>query len=176
MSHCHRMFPFFFQVCKFVNSGFFYFGNILLCIKVNSCPFQTEFCGWGVEAAEPINKGEFIIEYIGEGSFNSWPFCFYIYVWTYWRIFVHFFIIITHINWSCLFLSVIDDALCEQRLWDMKYRGVQNFYMCEIRKDFTIDATFKGNFSRFLNHSCDPNCFLEKWLVWLMFAIFYILQ
>ncbi|KAH9806245.1 Histone-lysine N-methyltransferase ASHR3 [Citrus sinensis] len=95
-------------------------------VKVNSCPFQTEFCGWGVEAAEPINKGEFIIEYIGE---------------------------------------VIDDALCEQRLWDMKYRGVQNFYMCEIRKDFTIDATFKGNFSRFLNHSCDPNCFLEKWQV-----------
>lgn len=61
--------------------------------------------------------------------------------------------------------AVIDDAMCEQRLWDMKYRGVQNFYMCEIRKDFTIDATFKGNSSRFLNHSCDPNCKLEKWLV-----------
>ncbi|KAG8639474.1 histone-lysine N-methyltransferase ASHR3 isoform X2 [Manihot esculenta] len=86
---------------------------------------KTEFCGWGVEAAEPISKGDFIIEYIGE---------------------------------------VIDDALCEQRLWDMKYKGVQNFYMCEIRKDFTIDATFKGNTSRFLNHSCDPNCILEKWL------------
>ncbi|XP_039686495.1 histone-lysine N-methyltransferase ASHR3 isoform X1 [Medicago truncatula] len=87
---------------------------------------KTEFCGWGVEAVETIEKGEFIIEYIGE---------------------------------------VIDDALCEQRLWDMKYKGVQNFYMCEIRKDFTIDATFKGNTSRFLNHSCDPNCVLEKWQV-----------
>lgn len=32
------------------------------------CSFQTELCGWGVEAAEPINKGEFIVEYIGEGS------------------------------------------------------------------------------------------------------------
>lgn len=85
---------------------------------------KTEFCGWGVEAAEPLNKGDFIIEYIGE---------------------------------------VIDDKLCEQRLWDMKYKGVQNFYMCEIRKDFTIDATFKGNSSRFLNHSCKPNCILEKW-------------
>ncbi|CAK7338133.1 unnamed protein product [Dovyalis caffra] len=87
---------------------------------------KTEFCGWGVEAAEPICKGDFIIEYIGE---------------------------------------VIDDKLCEQRLWDMKYKGVQNFYMCEIRKDFTIDATFKGNSSRFLNHSCKPNCILEKWEV-----------
>ncbi|GLT49595.1 hypothetical protein SLA2020_231430 [Shorea laevis] len=87
---------------------------------------KTELCGWGVEAAEPINKGEFIVEYIGE---------------------------------------VIDDALCTQRLWDMKYLGVNNFYMCEIRKDFTIDATFKGNLSRFLNHSCDPNCIMEKWQV-----------
>ncbi|XP_057459380.1 histone-lysine N-methyltransferase ASHR3 isoform X2 [Actinidia eriantha] len=87
---------------------------------------KTEFCGWGVEAAESINEGDFVIEYIGE---------------------------------------VIDDAMCEQRLWDMKYRGVNNFYMCELRKDFTIDATFKGNSSRFLNHSCDPNCKLEKWHV-----------
>ncbi|MED6107317.1 hypothetical protein PIB30_012969 [Stylosanthes scabra] len=87
---------------------------------------KTEHCGWGVEAAENINKGEFIIEYIGE---------------------------------------VIDDALCEKRLWDMKYGGAQNFYMCEIRKDFTIDATFKGNLARFLNHGCDPNCVLEKWQV-----------
>ncbi|CAH1449279.1 unnamed protein product [Lactuca virosa] len=84
----------------------------------------TERCGWGVEAVEPIKKGEFIIEYVGE---------------------------------------VISDALCEQRLWDMKHKGIKNFYMCEIRKDFTIDATFKGNASRFLNHSCGPNCDLEKW-------------
>ncbi|XP_078443181.1 SET domain group 4 [Wolffia australiana] len=61
--------------------------------------------------------------------------------------------------------EVISDALCEKRLWDMKYRGDQKFYMCEITKDFTIDATFKGNSSRFLNHSCDPNCVLEKWHV-----------
>ncbi|XP_052117487.1 histone-lysine N-methyltransferase ASHR3-like isoform X2 [Arachis duranensis] len=77
-------------------------------------------------ATETINKGEFIIEHIGE---------------------------------------VIDDALYEKRLWDMKYGGVQNFYICEIRKDFTIDATFKGNMACFLNHGCDPNCVLEKWQV-----------
>ena len=60
-------------------------------------------------------------------------------------------------------VSVIDDATCEQRLWDIRDRGDKNFYMCEISKDFTIDATFKGNPSRFLNHSCEPNCKLEKW-------------
>lgn len=30
---------------------------------------QTAQCGWGAEAAESVKKGEFIIEYIGEGSF-----------------------------------------------------------------------------------------------------------
>ncbi|KAJ4839773.1 Histone-lysine N-methyltransferase ashr3 [Turnera subulata] len=127
---------------------------------------ETEFCGWGVEAAEPINKGDFVIEYVGEGPVNV--------------IKAHSFLIHDLMSVKaevCCRLSAevyahhgmpfifIDDALCEQRLWDMKYRGVHNFYMCEIRKDFTIDATFKGNLSRFLNHSCDPNCLLEKWQV-----------
>uniref|UniRef100_A0ACD5YCN0 Uncharacterized protein n=1 Tax=Avena sativa TaxID=4498 RepID=A0ACD5YCN0_AVESA len=87
---------------------------------------KSEGCGWGAVALEPLEKGDFIIEYVGE---------------------------------------VINDATCEQRLWEMKRRGDKNFYMCEISKDCTIDATFKGNTSRFLNHSCDPNCKLEKWQV-----------
>ncbi|GER39502.1 histone-lysine N-methyltransferase ASHR3 [Striga asiatica] len=61
--------------------------------------------------------------------------------------------------------EVIDDAMCERRLWDMKDQKAKNFYMCEINKNFVIDATFKGNASRFLNHSCAPNCKLEKWQV-----------
>ncbi|KAK6156665.1 hypothetical protein DH2020_010913 [Rehmannia glutinosa] len=61
--------------------------------------------------------------------------------------------------------EVINDAMCERRLWDMKDQDAKNFYMCEINKDFVIDATFKGNASRFLNHSCAPNCKLEKWQV-----------
>ncbi|KAK4337623.1 hypothetical protein RND71_042110 [Anisodus tanguticus] len=39
---------------------------ILFCVAL-----QTELCGWGVVAAESINKGDFIIEYIGEGS-SAW--------------------------------------------------------------------------------------------------------
>ncbi|KAF9615804.1 hypothetical protein IFM89_026475 [Coptis chinensis] len=87
---------------------------------------KTEYCGWGVEAAEPIKEGDFVTEYVGE---------------------------------------VIDDALCVKRLWHLKSRGDENFYLCEIRKNFTIDATYKGNFARFVNHSCDPNCRMEKWEV-----------
>ncbi|XP_063950054.1 histone-lysine N-methyltransferase ASHR3 [Daucus carota subsp. sativus] len=85
---------------------------------------KTELCGWGVEAGEAINKGDFIIEYVGE---------------------------------------VISDDSCKQRMSDMTYMGGKNFYMCQVERNFTIDSTYKGNSARFLNHSCDPNCNLEKW-------------
>ncbi len=29
----------------------------------------------------------------------------------------------------------------------------------------TIDAAERGNAGRFLNHSCDPNCETQKWMV-----------
>ena len=28
-----------------------------------------------------------------------------------------------------------------------------------------IDAGPRGNLARFINHSCDPNCFTEPWMV-----------
>ena len=34
-----------------------------------------------------------------------------------------------------------------------------------IDKDNIIDAYPKGNQSRFMNHSCDPNCDTQKWTV-----------
>lgn len=32
-------------------------------------------------------------------------------------------------------------------------------------KDRIIDAGPKGNYSRFMNHSCQPNCETQKWTV-----------
>ncbi|BFI23861.1 protein MpASHR1 [Marchantia polymorpha subsp. ruderalis] len=61
--------------------------------------------------------------------------------------------------------EVIDDETCEKRLWAMKEQGESNFYMCEISREMVIDATFKGNLSRFINHSCQPNCELQKWQI-----------
>lgn len=54
------------------------FSEVLFCPSFLSCfttgysekkwiPLQTQSCGWGVEASEAIKKGEFVIEYIGEG-------------------------------------------------------------------------------------------------------------
>lgn len=61
--------------------------------------------------------------------------------------------------------EVIDDKTCEERLWQMKHRGETNFYLCEINRDMVIDATYKGNKSRYINHSCCPNTEMQKWRI-----------
>ncbi|CAN0890936.1 Probable galacturonosyltransferase 4 [Linum grandiflorum] len=61
--------------------------------------------------------------------------------------------------------EVIDDKTCEARLWNMKHRGETNFYLCEINRNMVIDATYKGNKSRYINHSCCPNTEMQKWII-----------
>ncbi|CAN1850432.1 Histone-lysine N-methyltransferase ASHH3 [Linum perenne] len=61
--------------------------------------------------------------------------------------------------------EVIDDKTCEERLWNMKHRGETNFYLCEINRNMVIDATYKGNKSRYINHSCCPNTEMQKWII-----------
>ncbi|XP_053608282.1 histone-lysine N-methyltransferase SETD2 [Plodia interpunctella] len=38
-------------------------------------------------------------------------------------------------------------------------------YFMSLKGDTVIDATTKGNISRFINHSCDPNAETQKWTV-----------
>ncbi|KAG5530299.1 hypothetical protein RHGRI_025302 [Rhododendron griersonianum] len=66
---------------------------------------------------------------------------------------------------NLLCFVVIDDKTCEERLWKMKHRGETNFYLCEINRDMVIDATYKGNKSRYINHSCCPNTEMQKWII-----------
>ncbi|KAH9620324.1 hypothetical protein KSS87_001147 [Heliosperma pusillum] len=61
--------------------------------------------------------------------------------------------------------EVIDDKECEERLWKMKHRGETNFYLCEVNRDMVIDATYKGNKSRYINHCCCPNTEMQKWSI-----------
>ena len=43
--------------------------------------------------------------------------------------------------------------------------GEENYYYLAIDAHRMIDAGRKGNLARFMNHSCDPNCFAQKWTV-----------
>ena len=59
--------------------------------------------------------------------------------------------------------EIIDDKTTEQRLWEDKKRGEDNFYLMEVSNNQIIDARLKGNLSRFINSSCHPNCETQKW-------------
>jgi SET domain-containing protein len=45
------------------------------------------------------------------------------------------------------------------------YANSPHFYLMALRGDDSIDATRRGNMSRFINHSCAPNCETQKWEV-----------
>ncbi len=40
--------------------------------------------------------------------------------------------------------------------------GNVHYYFMALNSDEIIDATKKGSTSRFINHSCDPNCETQK--------------
>ena len=68
-----------------------------------------------------IDRGEFIIEYVGE---------------------------------------VLEYA--EFRARAKIYSKVDHFYFMALNANEILDAAKKGNASRFINHSCDPNCETQK--------------
>lgn len=49
--------------------------------------------------------------------------------------------------------------MCDRLKID-KYKNLN--YMIQLNSDEIIDATSKGNLTRFINHSCDPNTVGEK--------------
>ena len=60
--------------------------------------------------------------------------------------------------------EIIDEEECDRRL--KKIASTQsNFYFLNLDKDLFIDAGPKGNMARFMNHSCEPNCVTQKWVV-----------
>ncbi|CAJ0951370.1 unnamed protein product [Ranitomeya imitator] len=61
--------------------------------------------------------------------------------------------------------ELIDEEECMARIRRAQENDIMHFYMLTIDKDRIIDAGPKGNFSRFMNHSCQPNCETQKWTV-----------
>ncbi|KAF5467906.1 hypothetical protein F2P56_012110 [Juglans regia] len=61
--------------------------------------------------------------------------------------------------------EVLDMLAYEARQKDYAFKGHRHFYFMTLNGSEVIDACAKGNLGRFINHSCDPNCRTEKWMV-----------
>lgn len=63
--------------------------------------------------------------------------------------------------------EVIDAKTKEERLtcWSKDHPNDPNFYIMQLDPGWFIDARVEANLSRFINHSCAPNCVLRPFNV-----------
>ena len=58
--------------------------------------------------------------------------------------------------------EVLDRQRFRKRAKKYSQDAVKHFYFMALSTEYIIDATFKGNVSRFINHSCNPNAETQK--------------
>jgi hypothetical protein len=63
--------------------------------------------------------------------------------------------------------EVIDNAEVHRRMEAQRRDTPQDkdFYIMELDNGVFVDGKVKGSTSRYINHSCDPNCELQRWVV-----------
>ncbi|XP_017888798.1 probable histone-lysine N-methyltransferase CG1716 [Ceratina calcarata] len=61
--------------------------------------------------------------------------------------------------------EVVDPKDFRRRAKEYSKDKNKHYYFMALKNDQIIDATMKGNISRFINHSCDPNSETQKWTV-----------
>ncbi|KAJ1733202.1 hypothetical protein LPJ61_001677 [Coemansia biformis] len=61
--------------------------------------------------------------------------------------------------------EVVTAAEFRKRTHVYQAEGIRHHYFMSIGNGKVIDATRKGCVARFINHSCGPNCVLQKWMV-----------
>jgi SET domain-containing protein len=69
--------------------------------------------------------------------------------------------------------EIIDQGECIKRQNEYKRLNLK-IYIMKYENKLFIDATIKGNNSRYLNHSCNPNCEVQKvgYVIKILFLIF----
>jgi len=58
--------------------------------------------------------------------------------------------------------EIINNKVSDHREKIYKEKGIGDCYMFRLADDLVIDATFFGGKARYLNHSCDANCYAEQ--------------
>uniref|UniRef100_A0A8C6MDU2 [histone H3]-lysine(36) N-trimethyltransferase n=1 Tax=Nothobranchius furzeri TaxID=105023 RepID=A0A8C6MDU2_NOTFU len=61
--------------------------------------------------------------------------------------------------------EVLDHKEFKTRVKEYARNKNIHYYFMALKNNEIIDATLKGNCSRFMNHSCEPNCETQKWTV-----------
>ncbi|KAM9783170.1 histone-lysine N-methyltransferase SETD2 [Neosynchiropus ocellatus] len=61
--------------------------------------------------------------------------------------------------------EVLDHKEFKARVKEYARNKNIHYYFMALKNNEIIDATLKGNCSRFMNHSCEPNCETQKWTV-----------
>ncbi|KAL9041497.1 MAG: hypothetical protein Q9214_004089 [Letrouitia sp. 1 TL-2023] len=59
--------------------------------------------------------------------------------------------------------EIITQDECDNRM-ETRYKDSECFYLMEFDQSMILDAT-RGSIARFINHSCEPNCKMQKWTV-----------
>lgn len=97
-------------------------------------------CGYGLRSLRDFNPGSLIFEYCGE--------------------------VIEKNELFCRMNTIYKDVQVNFPNY-VKYlfRYFQNYYFLNFNAGLVLDAGLKGNEARFINHSCQPNCKIEKWYV-----------
>lgn len=60
--------------------------------------------------------------------------------------------------------EIVSDRLFEKRM-NQRYRNDQHHYCLKIDSGMVIDGYRVADEGRFVNHSCEPNCEMQKWAV-----------